>query len=278
MHGFASSEKTWQHASQEIKEATKRAGHKNQEHILWNYPTKRINWWGRGVADRSIDASLTTLGDALWSRLVSSYAADSHARIVLVGHSFGGLVISACMTARLSRPAQSDSESLILKALCSPIFVASPLVGANMARLALRLHRTIGSNIHLRHLAKKAPARVRVERDLVNAIRWGQVSPSIFGAQNDRDVKICELIPHGLSKDDFATYHIIDGNHSKCLTKISENAADLLALAIHSAPNVNPFPTIPTFSSLPSHPIQSSMSTGRSSDLWTPNSRTRTDG
>ena len=163
--------------------------------------------------------SLSEIGEELWSNLRSW--SDCHDRVILVGHSMGGLVAAAALIHGFSSDEDQDEE------LCSKvqglICIATPFAGVSLVKKALRYY-----NQNIADVSSRSKRRRRIVQHFTHILERNELSLVLMRAANDQWVLPGEVTqPFGW---DQYRQDVLEGNHSSCIKNLATDHTNLTKL------------------------------------------------
>ena len=211
-HGLGTSEKFW---GSTISVASKHE--RLAEHTLrtWSYRTTKLPdlpWFRRASAILRgwKNQSLSEIGEELWSNLRSW--SDGHDRVILVGHSMGGLVVAAALAHGFSS-GEDQNEALCSK-MQGLICIATPFAGASLVKKAFRPY-----NQNISDVSPRSRRRRRIVQNLTHILEEKELSFVLMRAANDQWVLPGE-VTKPFSSDQYRV-DVLEGNHSSCVKSLT---------------------------------------------------------
>ena len=212
----------------------------NHEIKTWGYPTSkfprlRISRHGRLALRRQNLQTPSEIGEVLWSHL-RSWSGD-HDKIILVGHSLGGLVSAAALVHGATSSRVRDLR--VCAKLRGLICVASPFAGTYVAEWTSHLYRPIGENPQIDDLRSTSDARKSLiqefREEVLNLDRFTFV---LMKATNDETIDPDQITrpfrPSQFLPDE------LEGSHSGCIRDLGIEHPNLEKLVTAIEGSLNP--------------------------------------
>lgn len=224
-HGLGASEADWGSTLSAVRERLP-----DHEIRPWTYRTSklpRIRCIRRVVPAlrRWEPQSLSELGEDLWSTIRAE--SSDHDKIILIGHSLGGLVSAAALVHGFT--SNKDRDYRVCGKLRGLICIASPFAGASFAEWTSQLYRPLGENRHIDDLRRKSRERKSIilefKEEVLNLDRLTFI---LMKAANDEVVNSDEIT--GPFRPDEYLPEVLEGNHSSCIRDLECDQPNLVKI------------------------------------------------
>jgi len=232
VHGWGAGEPEWWGSTRTSLPAHKGAA--DYRFHFHTYPTTkavRPNAWRRFwqlLGNEPTNEVIGESGQTLWSRVREQLAVQACDTAVLFGHSFGGLIIADAIRHADERARQgSKADEAALSKVSRIALCASPVDGADLAGLYVKLASPFGTNVHLQNLLKSDRDRkCAVDVFMGFLQRHQDLRLALFYATSDQVIDRNDLfkpfLRAGVSYEEVA----LDGGHSDCVQNIGPASVD----------------------------------------------------
>ena len=210
IHGLGASGESWGSTLGAVRERL-------DEHTieLWNYETSRMP--DAPAFQRALEIvrgwkhqSIPELGQHLWSDLQTW--CDGHDKVILVGHSLGGLVGAAAVTHGF---ASGDDHGDSLRAkLQGMVCIATPFAGCSF----LKPFAGPSKNRHIVVLSPKSRIRRHILIGLMHILDRGELSLVLMRAAEDAYVLSGE-VTNPFSPSQYLEL-VLSGKHTECISHL----------------------------------------------------------
>lgn len=225
VHGWGASREDWwgttRRALEDAKELSDCNFYFHQYTSSRVKPPKLFSRFLEIFLGKAADQELGQLGEHLWSNIKNRVNDGGYNRVLLFGHSFGGLVVADAIGYANRRVAEGDeSDKRLLKLTDRFGLCCSPLAGANLAQSYNSILGSMAPNPHIQGLLADNAARVSTVDAFVDHLQSHEWQLTVFRASEDGVVDEAEIY-EPLDNGDVRYYReVLEGTHSACVQDI----------------------------------------------------------